>query len=211
MNEELKRGLRAGYYWRLLPRHGVHLFAPCEGGERFARLFIETWKRLPYLARRRILGHWKKGPLGIGPRIHLLPDWSGRRSRVDPDGALATTGLLGLELFFCAEAVAAYPDELVRGIVAHELAHVLQWASGCDMVGVDAEEWEMDADELVEDWGFSATAMDEWDLYHVPEEPAPDPVFDAQVAAIQARLDERASHLGINRPVHGAGHETATG
>lgn len=73
---------------------------------------------------------------------------------------------MGHSLVFCSGIVDIYPDELVRDLIAHELAHVEQWASGWDIDQADPFECEEDADGLVEDWGFSATAMDDWDLAH---------------------------------------------
>jgi hypothetical protein len=60
--------------------------------------------------------------------------------------------------------VVVYPDALVRDLIAHELAHVVQHAIGQEFY--DQFEAEEDADWRVEDWGFSATAMDDWDRAH---------------------------------------------
>lgn len=49
-------------------------------------------------------------------------------------------------------------------LIAHEIAHVLQWASGWDIDRMDPFECEEQADWLVFNWGFSVDAMDEWDL-----------------------------------------------
>jgi hypothetical protein len=67
-------------------------------------------------------------------------------------------------LRFWHPIIVAYPDALVRDLVAHELAHVVQRAIGQEFP--DKYECEMDADWRVEDWGFSATAMDDWDRVH---------------------------------------------
>ena len=47
----------------LLPRHGVSLFVDDGNGERFARLFTDTWKRIPMAVRRSILRHWRESPI----------------------------------------------------------------------------------------------------------------------------------------------------
>ena len=59
------------------------------------------------------------------------------------------------------------PEHHVQELIAHELAHVIQFAfgeppssdgtlpRGCD----DAE---LVADEIMEDWGFDPYAMDDW-------------------------------------------------
>jgi hypothetical protein len=169
MREMFKRGLKAGYYWRLLPRHDVYLFAPGPGGERFARLFVESWKRLPYYARRLIHQHWKRdSPIGMTykPQIELVHGWSGRGGGRGLRGTKAAAGCLGYKLVFWTKIVDAYPDELVRDLIAHELAHIFQWARGWDIDRADPIECEQHADYLVEAWGFSSTEMDEWDLAH---------------------------------------------
>jgi hypothetical protein len=71
----------------------------------------------------------------------------------------------GHEIQFWAKIVAAYPDEQVQDLIAHELAHVFQWASGWDLDDDDDDATlvEEHADWLVEAWGFSSTAIDDWD------------------------------------------------
>src|SRR4051794_13519671 len=90
----LRKGIAKGYWFSLLPRHGVFLFAPNRGGERFARLFRETWGRLPLYARRRILKHWRSDPVPLPlfkPEIGLLKDWSGRETGRGLSGGWAVT------------------------------------------------------------------------------------------------------------------------
>ena len=71
----------------------------------------------------------------------------------------------GHKLQFWSKIVAAYPDNLVQDLIAHELTHVDQWASGWDED--DDNFWvEYDADETMTEWGFDAYAMDEWDQEH---------------------------------------------
>ena len=57
-----------------------------------------------------------------------------------------------------------YPDDLVCDLIAHELAHVEQWALGWQVDAEPVYDVEEDADFRVEWWGFSATAMDAFDL-----------------------------------------------
>lgn len=135
------RKLKVPGYYRLLPRHRIYLFAPepstKEEAERFARLFVETWKRIPLRVRREMLWYWKEPERRAGirmrPQIELLPDWSGhelRRGRRGLNGTKASTSMVGYELRFWTKIVAVYPDELVRALIAHELAHVCQAAEG---------------------------------------------------------------------------------
>jgi hypothetical protein len=169
MHKTIEHGPTAGQFRPLLPRHGVRLFAPARDDDRFARRFVETWRRLPYRVRRKILRHWKSGASPFtrsAPLIELLPDWSGRGGEPAPRGTKAAAGMMGHNLVFCSGIVDMYPDELVRDLIAQELAHVEQWASGWDIDQADPFECEEDADGLVEDWGFSPTAMDDWDMAH---------------------------------------------
>ncbi len=46
-------------YIPILPRHGVYLFCVAGDGRRFARLFGQTWRKMPFWARRRLLKHWR--------------------------------------------------------------------------------------------------------------------------------------------------------
>ena len=78
-------GLATGSYTPILPRHGIYLFAQNRRGGRFARLFCETWARLPLGSRRRMLRHWRSNPFAaiqpFRPTVEILSDWSERRGR----------------------------------------------------------------------------------------------------------------------------------
>jgi hypothetical protein len=165
----IRPGLARGYFLKLVPRHPLYLFAPNGGGDRLARLFHETWRRVPLGPRRAMLGYWRTEAdqrMSLTPTVDLLNDWSSRRGRRGLRGDKAETSERGCKLRFWTKIIAVYPDELVLDLIAHELAHVYQWAvdamptDGWDAVLL-AEE---DADFLMESWGFSATAMDDWDL-----------------------------------------------
>jgi hypothetical protein len=165
----IEEGLRQGRYVRLLPRHDVVVFAPGGDGKRFARLFAETWRRLPYRVRRHVLKHWRESDLSFvnySPQIELVDFWSQRMVEAGLGGDKAAVFCLGHRLVFWTKIVDAYPDDLVRDLIAHELAHVYQWAIGCDLDEMEPMLCESEADLLVETWGFSSTAMDEWDLEH---------------------------------------------
>ena len=77
--DEFREMIKQPGFYPLLPRHRVYLFAPVpsteDEGKRFARLFIETWKRIPLGPRRAILRHWRNReriPLAHSPLIQLL-------------------------------------------------------------------------------------------------------------------------------------------
>ena len=99
---------------------------------RFARVFSETWRSLPLWFRRRCVRFWttmRTHPDAIVPRIEVadvMSDWF----RDDSDIAIAQCGMMGRLLTFCGPVVDAMPDDVLRILIAHELAHVHQWASG---------------------------------------------------------------------------------
>lgn len=151
----------------LLPRHGIRLHSPCGDGRRFARRFVETWARIPLWARRAMLAHWRKPPEDFRssaiPSIQLLDSWPGQVGK----GLRATNGCSaarGHVLLFSRPIVEAYPDDIVRDLVAHELAHVVQEAVGQQFGELEHEaiEWEEDADDRMAFWGFDPESMDRW-------------------------------------------------
>ena len=101
--------------------------------------------------------------------IQLLSWWSRQevsRGGHGLRGTKATVSFRGHKLQFWSKIVAEYPDSLVRDLIAHELAHVLQAAWGWDFGPADSFEAEEDADLQMQAWGFDAVAMDEWDREH---------------------------------------------
>jgi hypothetical protein len=113
--------------------------------------------------------------MGFTP-VELVNGWNGRegatgyragkpvRRGKGLRGDKAVCRWRGHKLLFWFPIVLAYPDELVRDLIAHELAHVVQNALG--FYFIDNPEAEEAADEWVKAWGFSTTAMDEWDREH---------------------------------------------
>jgi hypothetical protein len=139
----------------LLPRHDIRLMAWQGDGERFARQFIETWKLIPLAARRRMLALWKsfQANLPFCPFLELLDDWSTREVKAGLSTAQVAMG--GRQIRFHAGEFAEMPDGACRWIIAHELAHVLQLATGREMGDDDSDEreWvEMEADEIAEEF-----------------------------------------------------------
>lgn len=181
----LKPGLKAGTVFRLHPRHPIFVRVGyrAEGGERFARLFRETWRRLPLCARRTILAYWRCEPipaLPIKPDIELLSYWPGQRRGRGLRSDKAAVYHHGYSMKFWWKIVAAYPDNVVMDLIAHELAHVIQYGVGYrDVVrdgrpvtiDPDGEELSMAQVEEYADWiaqlcGFEPWSIDDWDLEH---------------------------------------------
>ena len=146
-------------------RQNIHLYAFDGDGPRFAHLFRETWRLLPLYARLRILCLWRNSADALAhtilrsPNIELLSDWSGRKGR-GLRGCLAAVSNHGHQLRFLSRAMDRLPASIVRDVVAHELAHVYQAAVGADWSVHEVLESEMEADELVTDWGFDAKSVD---------------------------------------------------
>jgi hypothetical protein len=194
--EQRKRLRAEGVMFPLLPRHGIYLFAPHGGGERFAQLFVETWRRLPLRVRRRVLKHWSTDPFPyqlFKPSIELLAGWSSRDRGRGLRGTWGCSSHHGHTVRFWTRIVAAFPDHLVQDLIAHELAHVDQWAAGWDLNEMDPFEVEEAADWMVENWGFSATAMDEW----AREQGVTKPInLDSLSKSALRRLEGRARRAG---------------
>jgi len=161
----------------IMPRSGIYLSAHGHGDDgRFARLFKETWLALPLSARRRLLRHWwhdkRRGiggfwgtPTTTSPTIELLSGWFRTESALwealdgmpDEEPPFAQTFGGGHTLRFWSTAVDQMPDDLVRRLIAHELAHVHQFA--CGRLRVDCE---ADAGQLACCWGYSGEPIREW-------------------------------------------------
>jgi hypothetical protein len=149
-----------------LPRLGIG------DDERFASIFRNTWKKIPLCARRMMVKYSRSCPIRLirglwSPWVSLVLDWkfSSRGFRHPRD--LAACGRFGHCLFFYAPVVDAMPVQHVEELVAHELAHVVNKASG-DMLQTDRTQprWndpsEEIADEIMQTWGFDPYAMDRW-------------------------------------------------
>lgn len=123
----------------------LRLRALTPGGERFAALFRQTWRHTPESVRRRLRRHW-----GERVWIELTNHWARREP-----GAMANAELLGNKIRFHAPSMDAASDEDVRFVIAHELAHVLQWADG-RMATLTRSAAERDADATALGWlGFT--------------------------------------------------------
>jgi hypothetical protein len=159
----------------IIPRSGIYLSAHGHGDDRrFARLFKETWLSLPLLARRMMLRHWHEERRGIGgfwgtpttsPTIELLSGWFPTESSLweamdgmpEAEQPLAQVFGGGHTVRFWSTAVDDMPDDLARRLIAHELAHVHQFA--CGRSGVDCE---ADAEQLACSWGYPGGTIREW-------------------------------------------------
>ena len=145
-------------YLPILPRSGLWLFHTDGNGPRFARLFAETWRRVPLCGRRRILKFWREhrpsgGPSRGWPHIELIEDKSNFHHSDGEGEVVGQAQKRGGQLAFKSGAVDNAPVETVVAMIGHELAHVYHYAvdpvysqAGCDCEGP--------VFDVLVDWGF---------------------------------------------------------
>jgi hypothetical protein len=169
----------------ILPRSGLFMFCIAGNGRRFAELFAAAWRRLPLWVRRRMLGHWRTNsacrmlagiPIAedadgrvtqfLSPKIELACD---EYFEACVEGGRKTSGAWkaqGHHLIFNGTHTDRMPDSVVQDLVAHELAHVHQYVCGLQhYFGTDDPthgELELEADEMMECWGFDPESIDRW-------------------------------------------------
>ena len=119
---------------------GLKYFSYVENGRRFEILFREAWLMLPAAVRRHIVRYWRGH--AAPARLELMKWWSGWGI-----GYTGNTSLLGLQVRFCAPYVDCMSDDDVRFVIAHELAHVVQFARN-DRRGIPELERDADAHAL---------------------------------------------------------------
>ncbi len=142
---------------------------------RFAEIFRDTWRRIPLWGRRGLVGYWRKDGRNslvayMSPRIELLREWIER----DDGNIFGAVARAGHQLQFWAPVVDAFPEVHVGELIAHELAHVFLVARGWEgTTNRKVHRWddptEVEADKVMEDWGFDPDAMDDWIWCHRPD------------------------------------------
>ena len=162
-----------------MPRSGIYMiaFGYCDD-RRFARVFRETWLKLPLWVRRRMLKHWREYKAAVVclpelrrqldvPSIEVLDDKSDWHR--GPSGCAAgQTSIQGTSLSFWAEVVDRLPDEHLQTFIAHELAHVHLMTHNCHHTD-DYSLAESEVSEALDEWGFDEGAMWIWQEENWPE------------------------------------------
>lgn len=173
--EQIKNAIATGQAFPISPEDRLYLFCPEEPrGQQFAVLFQEVWQGIPEGVHLAIVAFWREhAPFGR-PMIEYSNQWSPKGENIR-----ATTAAFGGEMQFLARELDPLPDDAVRFIIAHELAHVFQKARGDTLhfpnngetlyMGADGrrrtvQENEVDADQLAESWGFSQHPLCLWEL-----------------------------------------------
>lgn len=141
--------------YKILPRHNYPLLASPELGPWFIRMFRKCWTQIPSATRRTILHYWRNGCMRC-PSFELSDMWR------DSTKSYGQVTFCGFQVRFSAKMFQLMHEKqelLAHWIVAHELAHVYQWAIGTARVG-DEFEVERDADRIARDWGFDNMPFD---------------------------------------------------
>lgn len=142
---------------------------------RFSENLRHVWSRIPESDRLVISTYWKKGHSGPNfPCFGVIDYFS--------EEASASTLSNGFTIRFCWQEVSLSPDNALIALIAHEMAHVHQWASGKrlsltnedvkGMFGIEKGDYlpllnregrvELHADELMTKWGFDRLAYPCW-------------------------------------------------
>jgi hypothetical protein len=161
----------------LLSDHGIDVHAPDSSFhllKRFAANFLFVWNRLPAADRAAILALWRHHK---GARIEVCGKiaYHTNASLVGRCEALADCAGCGRNLRFEPAFIEAAPPEYLREIIAHELAHVLQWATGDASrilaehgYGEDGQEnLHEHLDGIVDAWGFPGRDHRVWLRRHL--------------------------------------------
>ena len=170
---ERKRGIP------ILASHGIYLTPDLDdpetfNNERFASLFLVTWKRIPKPAKGMMLDSWKK-LRNTPPRPgHLVPyislclsrhGWTGFPSI--KEAVFASVYTPTQSILFFGPIIDRTPDQHVITIIAHELAHVYRGLEFPQKYGYPAEGREPKQEEKVADacarkWGFDMCSLYKW-------------------------------------------------
>jgi hypothetical protein len=171
-----RNGADGPRYIPILPRHGTYLFCLAGDGERFAKLFRQTWRKLPLSDRRKILKYWRETYYRFfgdqvtpspWPLVEMVPQKS-NFSRGNSADAMAQYSHFHCSFAFEADAMDALPDHAVEATIAHELAHAVLCIEDAtyhlDPANTEYDAWgfsqsEYFADKMAEDWGFDMEAQ----------------------------------------------------
>ena len=129
----------------LLEAHEYVLISCGGDTARFLTHFRGTWKVLPATVQSVICEYWRAQ--GRPPLIELSDVWS-------PKTMYGQVRVSGMELRFRADSFKHLPTPAANWIIAHELAHVYQKASGRVAGGDNESENEEHANKLAKSWGF---------------------------------------------------------
>jgi hypothetical protein len=113
----------------------LQYFAYTGDAARFRALFMETWRHVPAPTRGLIQRYLNAQTDPV--RVELMEDWSGWQSGVR--GQVQVFGGIVTGIRFHAPYMDRSSDAGVRYTIAHELAHVAQFARGSRLTKGEAE------------------------------------------------------------------------
>jgi hypothetical protein len=101
--------------------------------ERFATVFRAMWERIPKETRAILERFWwsdghRRCTTFWGPEIELLNDWEGRE-KYSAATVLIDKERIKFRMKFFSAFFAAIPDDIAQIWIAHEMAHVYQFAT----------------------------------------------------------------------------------
>jgi len=149
------------------------------GEARVGSILLNVWNHVSKAHRTAIVAHWRKR--FCVPQVVLLDPWPGTH------GADASCLSEGDTIWMNWARTSSLPDCRIEPILAHEMAHVLQWATGKDRQSLTADDIsgeglmmdpnrlgprgriEVHADQVIETWGYSALENLVWIRQHTQE------------------------------------------
>lgn len=147
----------AEYEIPVLPERGIVVLSTATGGERFASLVRDVLQTIAEDAASRyqpapLFGWWGSR----GPEI----EFTASRSRLFKDD-MAVTLKRGMVMVFDAAFINRMPDDVAKVLIAHEIAHCYQYATG-RLPGMSYQDAEDDAEAIIEVWGFDQGDLNGW-------------------------------------------------
>jgi hypothetical protein len=143
-----------------------------DNGQAFAAILLKTWSKVPAAVRKEIVDHWTT--LDHELCLELSDSWLPKRG--DPNAEVTD---IGCTMRFKAAVFQRMPEEAAMWLIAHELAHVYQYANAANeqkmkkwekerakgglAKDVAYMETENQADELARGWGFNFAAFCDWE------------------------------------------------
>ena len=190
--------LRRTRYLPISPKHRLYLEVIGHGDDaRFGGIFRDVWFKIPEDDRKQMSDHWTAHPsLGGNPPFLAISIRLENLSSLRDGHRLGQCGMLGTALQFYSPAVDLMLRKRKRrhvaALIAHELAHVLQFSKD-QVVPMERPEWLTDevivetaeamgvgfeqakarmmyvvdpvehhADRIAAEWGFNVRAMLRW-------------------------------------------------
>jgi hypothetical protein len=103
----------------------------CGDDDRFAKLFSQTWEKIPACYRQEMARWWKEHPdfyNVCSVPAYVVPHIELRKDLPDEEEPAAICDRGGLQLLFRSQIIDTMPCQMVKFVIAHELAHVWQHA-----------------------------------------------------------------------------------